>query len=86
MEAKGEELNEFAKRYVADQVAQYGMPAPEGDKLQEMAGRMLGEQEQIKKMRDAIVDQKLTAHFKAMLSPKENRLAFDDFVNLARKA
>lgn len=86
LEAKGEELNEFAKRYVADQFAQYGMPAPEGDKLQEMAGRMLGEQEQIKKMRDAIVDQKLTAHFKAMLSPKENRLAFDDFVNLARKA
>ncbi|MEO5584885.1 MAG: trigger factor, partial [Flavobacteriales bacterium] len=52
LEAKGEELNEFAKRYVADQFAQYGIPAPEGDKLQEMAGRMLGEQEQIKKMRD----------------------------------
>lgn len=86
LEAKGEELNEFAKRYVADQFAQYGIPAPEGDKLQEMAGRMLGEQEQIKKMRDAIVDQKLTAHFKAMLSPKEKKMAFDDFVNLARTA
>lgn len=86
LEAKGEELNEFAKRYVADQFAQYGIPAPEGDKLQEMAGRMLGEQEQIKKMRDAIVDQKLIAHFKAMLNPKEKRMAFDDFVNLARTA
>ena len=86
LEAKGEELNEFAKRYVADQFAQYGIPAPEGDKLQEMAGRMLSEQEQIKKMRDAIVDQKLTAHFKAMLSPKEKKMAFDDFVNLARTA
>ena len=86
LEAKGEELNEFAKRYVADQFAQYGMPEPEGDKLQEMAGRMLGEREQIKKIRDTIVDQKLTAHFKAMLSPKEKKMAFDDFVNLARTA
>ena len=65
---------------------QYGMPAPEGEKLQEMAGRMLGDQEQIKKIRDTIVEQKLIAHFKAMLSPKEKKMAFDDFVNLARTA
>ncbi len=86
LEAKGEELNEFAKRYVADQFNQYGIPVPEGEKLQEMAGRMLGDQEQIKKIRDTIVDQKITAHFKAMLSPKEKKMSFDDFVNLARTA
>lgn len=86
LEAKGEELNEFAKRYVADQFAQYGIPVPEGDKLQEMAGRMLGDRDQIKRMRDSIVDQKLTAHFKAMLAPKEKKVGFDEFVNLARTA
>lgn len=86
LEAKGEELNAFAKRYVTDQFAQYGIPAPEGDKLQEMAGRMLGDRDQIKRMRDSIVDQKLTAHFKAMLSPKEKKVGFDEFVNLARTA
>jgi len=86
LEAKGEELDAFAKRYVADQFAQYGMPAPEGDDLQRMAARILGDREQIKRMRDAIVEQKLTAHFKAMLSPKEQRVSFDEFVNLARTA
>ncbi len=86
LEAKGEELNEFAKRYVADQFAQYGIPVPEGNNLQEMAGRMLGDRDQIKKIRDTIVDQKVTAHFKAMLSPKEKKMSFDDFVNLARTA
>jgi hypothetical protein len=35
-----------------------------------MAGRLLGDRDQIKRMRDAIVDQKLTAHFKAKLSPE----------------
>lgn len=86
LEAKGEELDAFAKRYVADQFAQYGMPVPEGDDLQRMAARILGDRDQIKRMRDAIVEQKLTAHFKAMLSPKEQRISFDEFVNLARTA
>ncbi len=84
LEAKGEEMDAFAKRYVTDQLGQYGMPAPEGAELQQMAGRLLGDREQIKRIRDTIVEQKLMVHFKNMLSPKEGRLSFDEFVNLAR--
>lgn len=86
LEVKAEELSAFAQRMVADQFMQYGLPAPEGEQLQEMAGRMLADREQFRQVRDTIVEQKLTAHFKAMLSPQENRLSFDDFVNLARTA
>ncbi len=86
LEAKGEELNEFAKQYVRDQFAQYGIPAPEGEKLQEMAGRMLGDRDQVRKVRDTIVEHKLIAHFKALLSPKDKRMAFEDFLSLARTA
>lgn len=84
LEAKGEELDAFAKRYVTDQFGQYGMPAPDGEELQRMAGRLLGDREQIKRMRDTIVEQKLMVHFKNMLNPKEKALTFDEFVNLAR--
>lgn len=84
LEAKVEEINEFAKRRMVDQFAQYGIPMPEEERLQEMAGRMLGDREQVKQMRDLIVDRKLVAHFTAMLSPKEKKLSLDDFVNLAR--
>lgn len=86
LEAKGEELDAFAKRYVTDQFAQYGMPEPGAEELQRIAGRILGDREQIKRMRDTIVEQKLMAHFKAMLSPKEKKVGFDEFVNLARTA
>ena len=86
LEAKGEEMNEFAKRSVVDQFAQYGIPAPEGDRLQEMAGRMLADRDQIKKVRDAVVDQKLMTHFKVMLEPKEKKMSLEEFVNLARTA
>jgi trigger factor len=86
LEARGEEMDAFAKRYIVDQFAQYGIPAPEGVKLQEMAGRMLGDQEQLRRMRDSIVQQKMTAHFHTALAPRERKVSFDEFVNLARTA
>jgi trigger factor len=86
LEAKGEEMDAFAKRYITDQFGQYGMPAPEGEDLQRMVGRILGDRDQLKRMRDTIVEQKLTNHFKALLSPKETKVTFDEFVNLARTA
>ncbi|MCC6938868.1 MAG: hypothetical protein IT226_11660 [Flavobacteriales bacterium] len=86
LEARGEEMNDFAIRYIVDQFGQYGMPAPEGAKLQEMAGRMLGDREQIKRMRDTIVQQKITMHFRSALAPAERKVSFDEFVNLARTA
>lgn len=84
LEAKGEELNAFAQRYVADQFMQYGMPAPEGEQLQQMAARILGDQEQIRRIRDTIVEQKLMVHFKTLLQPTERKMSYEEFVNLAR--
>lgn len=86
LEAKGEEIDGFAKRYIADQFGQYGMPAPEGEKLQQMAGRLLGDRDQLARMRDSIVQQKLITHFKTLLEPKEKKVSFDEFINLARTA
>ena len=86
LEAKGEELDGFARRYVSDQFMQYGMPAPEGEQLQQMAARILGDREQIGRIRNTIVEQKLMTHFKALLSPKEKKVSYDEFVNLARTA
>ncbi|MEO8591493.1 MAG: trigger factor [Flavobacteriales bacterium] len=86
LEAKGEEMDAFAKRYIADQFMQYGMPAPEGEKLQQMAGRMLGDREQLQRMRDTIVQQKLNLHFRTLLEPREERISYDAFVTLARTA
>lgn len=86
LEAKTEEIQAFAMRYVADQFTQYGMPAPEGPKMNELAGRMLSDRDQVQRMRDTIVEQKLITHFKTLLAPKEKRVGVEEFVNLARTA
>ncbi len=84
LEAKAQEIEGFAQRYVADQFGQYGMPPPEGGKLKEITGRMLGDQEQVRRMRDKIVEAKLITHFRAMISPAEKKVGMEEFVNLAR--
>lgn len=86
LEAKGEEIHAFAQRYIADQFGQYGMPAPEGEEMQRMVTRMLSDRDQVKRMRDTIVEQKLNIHFKTLLQPKEEPMPYDRFVNLARTA
>lgn len=86
LEAKGEEIDAFAKRYIIDQFGQYGMPAPEGEQLQQMAGRLLGDRDQMMRMRDTIVQQKLNTHFRTLLEPKENKVSFEAFITLARTA
>lgn len=84
LEAKGEELDAFAKRYVADQFAQYGMPDPDPNTVQQAAARILGDREQLDRMRNTIVEQKMLAHFKAMLEPVDKMVGYDAFVDLAR--
>ncbi len=86
LEAKGEEIDAFAKRYIIDQFGQYGMPAPEGEQLQQMAGRLLGDRDQMMRMRDTIVQQKLNTHFRTLLEPKESKVSFEAFITLARTA
>lgn len=86
LEAKGEEMDAFAKRYITDQFMQYGMPAPDDERLQQMAARMLGDREQLQRMRDSIVQQKLTVHFTTLLEPKKRRVSLDEFINLAQTA
>jgi hypothetical protein len=70
-EAKGEELDAFAKRYVSDQFMQYGH-ARTGRRAAAavMAARMLGDREQIGRIRNTIVEQKLITHFKATAQPQ----------------
>lgn len=84
LEAKGEELQAFAERYVSDQFMQYGMPAPEGERLQQMVTRIVSDREQLGRMRDTIVEQKVMLHLKTLLEPGEQRMSYEEFVNLAR--
>src|SRR5690606_19230491 len=73
LEAKDGELEAFAARQIADQFAQFGMPAPEEERMRELVARTLGDGDRLRKTRDAIVQRKLTVHFKTLLEPAEKK-------------
>ena len=75
-----DELKEFAKGFIKSQMAQYGNPNPEEKELEEIAGRILGNQEEAKRLSEQLMSQKLLTFFKENVKIKTKEVSFDDFV------
>ncbi len=75
-----EELQEFAKGFIKSQMAQYGNTNPEEKELNEIAGRILSNQEEAKRLSEQLMSQKLLNFFKENVKLKVKEVSFDDFV------
>ncbi len=75
-----DELKEFAKGFIKSQMAQYGNPNPEEKELEEIAGRILSNQEEAKRLSEQLMSQKLLTFFKENVKLKTKEINFDDFV------
>jgi len=75
-----EELQEFAKGFIKSQMAQYGNTNPEEKELDEIAGRILSNQEEAKRLSEQLMSQKLLNFFKENVKLKAKEVSFDDFV------
>ena len=75
-----DELKEFAKGFIKSQMAQYGNPNPEEKELEEIAGRILGNKEEAKRLSEQLMSQKLLTFFKENVKIKTKEVSFDDFV------
>ncbi|NND78010.1 MAG: trigger factor [Flavobacteriales bacterium] len=79
-----EVLNE-AKSLIVRNYAQYGYPSPADEELQETAVRVLQNQDERKKLVDAIFDRKIKDYLKENMKLSEKEVSFDKFVELAKK-
>ncbi len=75
-----DELKEFAKGFIKGQMAQFGNANPEEKELDEIAGRILGNQDEVKRLSEQLMSQKLLNFFKENVKLKEKEISFDDFV------
>ncbi|SFT69467.1 trigger factor [Lishizhenia tianjinensis] len=80
------EALEYTKGLMAQQYAQYGMPAPEDKELTEVSQKVLANQEEAQRVYDMLADQKLTTFFKETVKLTEKEVSFDEFVKLAEEA
>ena len=75
-----DELKEFAKGFIKSQMAQFGNANPEEKVLDEIAGRILGNQDEVKRLSEQLMSQKLLNFFKENVKLKEKEVSFDEFV------
>jgi len=75
-----EELKEYAKGYIVQQMAQYGNMNPEEKELNDIADRVLQNEEEAKKLQDQLISQKLLTFYKENVKLKVKEISFDDFV------
>jgi len=75
-----EELKEFAKNLIKGQMAQFGQMSPEDKELEDIAARILSNQDEVKRISEQLMSQKLLAYYKENVKLKEKEVSFDDFV------
>ncbi|WP_297791986.1 trigger factor [uncultured Eudoraea sp.] len=80
IEIQFDELKEFAKGFIKSQMAQYGQLNPQEEELDTIATRVLGNQEEVKRLSEQLMSQKLLALYKEKANLKEKEVTYDNFV------
>lgn len=75
-----EELKTYAKDMIKGQMMQYGQMNPEDKELDDIAARILGNQEEVKRLSEQLMNQKMLTFFKENVKLKEKEVTFDQFV------
>ena len=75
-----DELREFTIGFVKSQMAQYGNLNPEQKELNEIADRVLQNQEESKRLSDQLMSTKLLDFYKEKINFKTKKVTYDNFV------
>jgi trigger factor len=74
------ELVDYAKGFIRSQMAQFGNMNPEEKELDDIAQRILSNQDEAKKLQDQLVSQKLLTFYKENVSFKTKKVTYEEFV------
>ena len=75
-----EDLKGFAKELIKEQMAQYGQLDPKEEELDGIAARVLSNQEEVKRLSEQMMSQKLITLYKEKANLKEKKLPYEEFV------
>ncbi len=75
-----DELKGFAKDLVKGQMAQFGQNSPEDKELEDIASRILSNQDEVKRISEQLMSKKLLNFFKENVKLKTKEVSFDEFI------
>ena len=80
LQVQFDELKEFAKGFIKSQMAQYGQLNPQEEELDNIAARVLGNQDEVKRLSEQLMSQKLMNLYKEKANLKEKEITYENFV------
>ncbi len=80
-----DELKEHAKELIKGQMAQFGQLNPEDKELEEISARILSNKDEVKRISEQLMSQKLLTFYKENAKIKEKEVSFEEFVKEAYK-
>jgi trigger factor len=75
-----QELVDYAKGFIRTQMAQFGNMNPEEKELDDIAGRILQNQDEAQKLQSQLISQKLMTFFKENMKFKTKEVSYEDFI------
>jgi trigger factor len=75
-----EELKAFAKGFIRAQMAQFGNMNPEDSELEDIANRILTNQDEARRLQDQLMSQKLLEFYKGNMSFKTKDVNYEKFI------
>jgi trigger factor len=75
-----EDLKDFAKGFIKTQMAQYGHLNPEDSELEEIAKRILSNQQEVKRLSEQLMNEKLLNFFRENVNLEIKEVNFEDFI------
>jgi trigger factor len=80
LQVQFDELKEFAKGFIKSQMAQFGQLDPQEEELDNIAARVLGNQDEVKRLSEQLMSQKLLTVYKEKANLKAKEVTYENFV------
>jgi len=75
-----EDLKQFTAKSIKQQMVQFGQINPTDEEVQGIVARVLSNQEEVKKLSDQVVGEKLLLLFKEKANAKEKKVTYPEFI------
>ena len=85
IEVNSNSIKEFATKMIKNQMAAYGQNNPDEKELNSILGRILSNQEEVKRISNQITSEKLLAIYKEKIKKKNKKVSYEEYIEIAYK-
>ena len=85
IEVNSDSIKEFATKMIKNQMAAYGQNNPDEKELNSILGRILSNQEEVKRISNQIISEKLLAIYKEKIKKKNKKVSYKEYIEIAYK-